>query len=90
MAVTFQEQIKKQKNLIFVFVGLVLLTAFIVWWGRFRKEEDSEKLITNRFPRIEIDFETLGYPLLTEFQLIDKIPKLEGEKGRENPFVPTF
>ena len=90
MAVTFQEQIKKQRNLIFVFVGLVLFTAVIIWWGRFRKEEVPETPITKRFPKIEIDFETLGHPLLTEFQLIDKIPRLEEGKGRENPFIPTF
>lgn len=90
MAVTFQEQIKKQRNLIFVFVGLVLFTVVIIWWGRFRKEEPLEKPITKRFPKIEIDFETLSHPLLTEFELIDKIPQFEEEKGRENPFIPAL
>ncbi|GAG05130.1 unnamed protein product [marine sediment metagenome] len=90
MAVTFQEQIKKQRNLIFVFVGLVLFTAVIVWWGQFRQGEPPERAIIKRFARIKINFEILNHPLLAEFQLVNKIPKFEGEKGRENPFIPTF
>jgi len=90
MAVTFQEQIRKQRKLIFVFVSLVLFTAIIVWWGRFRPQEVPEKPITKRFAKIKIDFEILDHPLLAEFKLIDKIPEFGGEKGRENPFTPTF
>jgi hypothetical protein len=88
MALIFQEQIKKQKNLIFVFFSLTLITAFIIWFGYFRKEESVEELISEHFKKIEIDFNILQNPLLKEFQFIEKIPPFDGEIGRENPFVP--
>ncbi|XOB40284.1 MAG: hypothetical protein ACKKMR_03175 [Candidatus Nealsonbacteria bacterium] len=89
MAITFQEQLKKQKNLVFIFLSLVLVTVFIIWWGYYYVgEEPREELILKHFKKIEIDFELLENPLLDQLQPIEKIPPFEGEVGRENPFIP--
>ena len=90
MAITFQEQIKRQKNLIFVFIALVLITVVIIWQGYYAEKEVPEKIISRKFREIAINFEVLEHPLLNELQLIEKIPSFEGEPGRENPFVPSF
>jgi hypothetical protein len=89
MAITFQEQLKKQKNMIIVFVILVLITAVIIWRGFYVQEEIEEKIITKGFEAIDIDFEFLKNPILKEFNLMERIPPFEGQVGRENPFIPV-
>lgn len=88
MAITFQEQIKKQRNLIFIFLIVVLITVFIIWRGYRVEEGLLEVSVFERFQRIEIDFEILRNPLLDQLQLIEKTLPFEGEIGRENPFIP--
>ncbi len=91
MAITFQEQIKRQKRLIFIFLGvLVAAGIFIgVWYFYMQQETSTEEVfIQQHFKKIKIDFEVLDNPLLKELQPIEKIPDFEGELGRENPFVP--
>jgi hypothetical protein len=88
MAITFQEKIKKQRNLILVFLGLTLAMAFIFWRGYFYKEEPEKDISLKHFKKIEINFDVLDSPLLNELQPMDKIPAFEGEIGRENPFIP--
>ncbi|XOB42641.1 MAG: hypothetical protein ACKKMP_01120 [Candidatus Nealsonbacteria bacterium] len=88
MAITFQQQIKKQRNLTIIFVVLILSAAFILWWGFKPKEEPSEILISKRLKKIEINFDIFQNPLLKQLNLIEKIPSFEGTIGRENPFIP--
>lgn len=88
MAIKFQQQVKKQRNFIILFIVLILITAFILWRG-FRTEEDSlEILISERLEELEINFDIFQNPLLKQLQLIDKTPVFEGEIGRDNPFIP--
>lgn len=88
MAITFQKQIKKQRNLIFIFVILILIITIVLWWGFRTEEEPSEILISKRFKKIEINLEVFQNPLLLQMRLIDKTPDFEGDLGRENPFIP--
>ena len=88
MAITFQEQIKKQRNLISVFLGVILVAAFVIWRGYFYEEKAVEEITLRHFKKIEIDFDVLELPLLNELQPMEKIPAFEGEIGRENPFIP--
>lgn len=88
MAITFQEQIKKQRNLIFIFVIIAFITLFIVWRGYYVGEEPSEIPTPKPFKKIKIDFGTLESPALQQFQPIEKIPSFTDEVGRENPFIP--
>jgi hypothetical protein len=88
MAVTFQEQIKKQRNLILVFLGLILVAGFVIWRGYFYKEKPVEEMTLKHFKKIEVDFDVLEAPLLSELEPMEKIPAFDGEVGKENPFVP--
>jgi hypothetical protein len=88
MAITFQEQIKKQRNFIFIFIILILIIVFVLWWGFRTEEEPSEILISKRLKDIEINLEIFQNPLLQQMLLIDKTPVFEGDLGRENPFIP--
>jgi len=88
MAIKFQQQVKKQRNFIILFIMLILIITFVLWWG-FRTEEDvSGILILQRLKKFEINFDIFQNPLLKQLQLIDKIPAFEGELGRDNPFIP--
>ena len=89
MPITFQEQLKRQKGLIVVFVVLVLLTAIIIWRGFYVQEEVTIKIIPERYRKINVDFTVLDKPLLADLKLIGVIPPLEGEPGRANPFIPV-
>ncbi|MCP6719501.1 MAG: hypothetical protein KJI71_04735 [Patescibacteria group bacterium] len=88
MAIIFQEQVKRQRNLIYVFIALALLSAFIIFFAFYVRKEPSEELISRRFKKVKIDFEVLKSPLLEQLQLTEKTPLFEGEIGRDNPFVP--
>jgi hypothetical protein len=89
MALIFQEQIKKQRILIFVFLGLVLITVLILWKGYlFFQGEVPVELIKTHASKIAINLEIFESPLLKELELMPKIPQFEGKIGRENPFIP--
>ncbi len=88
MVITFQQQVKRQRNLIIIFVVLILSAGFILWWGFKPKEEPSEILILKRLKKIEINFDIFQNPLLKQLNLIEKTPSFEGIIGRENPFIP--
>ena len=88
MAITFQKRIKKQKNLVYILLALVLITIFIIWRGQdLIKEIPVEESIT-RFKEIKVDFGIFENPFFKELQAIEKIPSFQGDIGRENPFTP--
>ncbi|MCP6718317.1 MAG: hypothetical protein KJI70_02150 [Patescibacteria group bacterium] len=88
MAIKFEQQVKKQRNLIILFIVLILIAGFVLWSGFKVDQEPVEILISKRLKSIEINFNIFNNPLLEQFQLIDKTPSFEGEFGRENPFIP--
>jgi len=102
MAIVFTQQRKKEKILIFVLIGTLLLTAFIIWQGSLNKEEqylyESNTALSQE--QIKIDFNVLKNPVLKELQSFSEIEPLKestttvkgkiqtkGAKGRENPFL---
>lgn len=97
--VTVFEKTKRQRNLILIFVGVILITSLIIYFGYFKKEKalPTEIQIPEIVPpvlpkereKIEIDFEVLKNPILERLQLFEKIePAKPEEVGRENPFQP--
>lgn len=87
MAITFKKRIRKQRNLIFVFLVLVSIIILIVWRSQFFKEEPSTEFATG-FKEIKLDFEIFENSFFKELQPIEKVPDFKGELGRENPFIP--
>ena len=88
MAITFQRKIKKQKNLVFVLLILVLIAVFIIWRGQDLLEEIPFESSLTGFKEIKIDFGIFEDPFFKELQPLEKIPVFEGALGRENPFSP--
>lgn len=95
MAIIFTKQTKSQRNLIFLFLFILLITATVIWWGFFRKEEAGPEVSTFQAEqRIEINTSILEKEFLKTRQPFPVIgPFQEGTKpeeklGRVNPFEP--
>lgn len=90
MAIHFLQEQKKQEKLLLVFIGVVLIILLVIWWGFFKKSIPSSHVSVPgvESSKIEINFEVLKNSILQEFVPFDEILPLEGEVGRENPFVP--
>ncbi|MFA4998888.1 MAG: hypothetical protein WC514_02605 [Candidatus Paceibacterota bacterium] len=92
MAITVLEKRKFQRNLIIVFFGVCLITGIVIWNGFFGKGKISgtgevSELVKPK--KVEINFEILKSPLLSDFQGFEEIKPLEKTSpvGRNNPFV---
>lgn len=92
MAITFIEERKRQKKLIWILTVVVLITIIVLWQGFFKKPKEIEvvspKRVIPEFREVKINFQILETPLLKELQPFEKIKPFEGEIGRENPFLP--
>jgi hypothetical protein len=89
--VTFIEERKKQKRLIYIFIIILLITFLVLWQGFLKKTKIKPQEVgtpVSTGGKIKINFGTLENPILKEFQDFKMIPPFEGEKGRENPFLP--
>jgi len=93
MSTTLLEQKKKQEALLPVLFGVLFITAFVLWWGYFRdssSEPEEEVTVAEnilRLSEIEIDFSIFEEPWFNNFELLEKAPSFNGEKGKENPFT---
>lgn len=89
MVVTFFQKRKTQRNLILVFIAVLLITTSVLWFGVFRREKPSASEEAPRpFKKVEIDYGVLKNPILKELQIFEKIPPFEEKAGRINPFLP--
>lgn len=89
MAIAFIKEKRKQKYLLLVCGVSVLVMIIIIYGGFFRKEKIAtpvEPLFIKK--TIFINFDVLRNPTLKEFYPFEEISPFEGEKGRENPFLP--
>lgn len=80
MAITFVKQRKKQKNLVFILIGLLLATILIVWFGFFRRETGAPQVAQVSYPiaeEIKINFEVLRSPFLKSLQQFYEIRSLK-------------
>lgn len=91
MVITFVEKRRRLRYLIPALVIIILITVLVWWRGFFAEKGPAVSPVIEvevSTPKIEIDFATLKNPLLEELQPLEPIPALEGEVGRENPFIP--
>lgn len=98
MAIVFVQQNKKQKVLLFILIGSLIITALVVWYGFFREEKSATELYIEENTEasqeeVKINFSVLKNPLLKELQPFSEIQPLgssstPGTAGRENPFIP--
>jgi len=93
MPVDFIEKKKKQKYLIFVIGGIILVTLIVLWLGYSNRAtdgtvEEEETFIVRK--NIRIRYEVLENPILDVLNPFEKTPDYEGILGRDNPFLPPF
>lgn len=90
MAVDFKEKRKKQKYLIFIGAGILIVMGIILYFGYFKKSKEATVSGPAFIPKkkIEINYKILESPILKELEPFPETPDYEGEIGRENPFLP--
>ncbi len=88
MAITFQQ--KRQKYLLQIFLGLLLVIFLIIYFGFFKKEKKPPLGFFYKPPSIKINFDILESEKFKNLVPIPKIKALDREKikGREFPFSP--
>jgi hypothetical protein len=86
MANIFSQQRKKIVYLLVIFIALILSIWLIVQRDIFVKDPVVEEEI-EILRRPKIDFSVLQLPQLKELQLLEEVPSVEEEVGRENPFL---
>lgn len=90
-AVTFVEERKKQKKLIYIFWAVILITGLVLWQGVLKKparKTEEVQAPAAEFGKAEINFKTLENPALRELQPFKKIEPFGEKIGRDNPFLP--
>jgi|GEM_PF-798507 len=102
MTANFLQKRKSQRNLLYIFIGIIIITSLVVWQGFFKEEKvlfstPSEKTFIENYPEININLGFFENSLLEELQPFIKIepladfpPKEEGEKyeGEKGREVP--
>ena len=95
MAITFTQQQKRQKYLVFVLAGVVLLSLIVLWRGFLASPTPSSVPAPKPevFRKIEIDFNVFEHPFFANIQEFPRISSFEAtgdiQMGRENPFAPV-
>lgn len=87
MPINFIQERKKQKYLVIAFVIIFMIAGFVLWFGYFKKPS-AVPVVIPTVAELKINFEVLENPFLKESELFKKAPPFEGEKGRNNPFLP--
>jgi len=87
MAVDFVEKKKKQKYLLFIVLGLLAITAVILWFGYFNQEPEQPEEVYIVKKNVKINYEILDNPILKELVSFQKTPDYDGVLGKSNPFL---
>ena len=92
MAITYIEQKKSQKNLIFILIAVLLITGLIIWFAFFRKAKllSTEQYTAPVKKEIQINFDVFKSDFFKNLQPFSTIQPLEEgiPIGRDNPFLP--
>ncbi|MEK9135272.1 MAG: hypothetical protein AAB451_03155 [Patescibacteria group bacterium] len=88
MSISFLEQKKKNKLLLPILGGIIVVTLIIIWLGFSRKPESPLSISLLPVHKINIDWQVLKNPILDNLELFEVIQPLQGSYGRKNPFLP--
>lgn len=89
MAITFQEQRKRQQYLIFAVLGIIALTAIVLWRGFFTKpSQETPGIIRTMAPSLSIDFGVFEQEEFKSIGAAKEPVHPPAEVGRQNPFIP--
>lgn len=90
MPISLLEQKNKNKLLMPILAGIVLITLIIIFGGFLKKPKISSPAEEIKIfsPKININWEILKNPILDKLEPFEIIPPLPGSHGRKNPFLP--
>ena len=88
MPISLLEQKKKNKFLLPVLGGIILITLIILWLGFSKKPESPSLISPTPLPKININWQALKNPILETLEPFEEISPLTGSPGRKNPFLP--
>lgn len=88
MAIQFGVYYKKEKVLVLVAVILFAVGAVVLSFILGQQNVTPLVLEPVRPPEPDIDWDVLSSTQLRNLQPLREIPALEGEAGRNNPFLP--
>lgn len=103
MAIKSLEQRKRQKILLIVTLGILIIAGLVLYFGFWQKggitlsEDRSVELekaqrtgliLEERLKKTELDFTFLTQTILSFLKIHGQIPIEKGATGRINPFVP--
>ncbi len=88
----FYQKIEKQKKILFILFGVILIILIISWQQGFLKISKIQPLTETEIimpeKKIEIDFKFLEKQILKDLQPFEEISPSRETPGRENPFLP--
>lgn len=92
------EQKKRQKILLIIGAGILIIAVLVLYFGFWEKggvvEEESLELELAELDqeqdleKIDLDFDFLNQTILPFLRIHGDIPVEKGETGRTNPFTP--
>tara|TARA_Y100000310_G_scaffold245218_1_gene250166 strand:+ start:459 stop:731 length:273 start_codon:yes stop_codon:yes gene_type:complete len=89
MAITFLQKKKIHRLLILVLLGVVLVTAAVLWWGFFVIDPVLPEGSVPELRRVEVDTSILANPVLEELDEPRAKTQIPSDVGRDNPFLPS-
>ncbi|MBA7707812.1 hypothetical protein ES703_116695 [subsurface metagenome] len=103
MAIKSLEQRKRQKILLIVTLGILIIAGLILYFGfwqesgitlpkdrsaELEKAQRTGLILEERLKKTELDFTFLTQTILSFLKIHGQIPVEKGATGRINPFVP--
>ena len=104
MPIKSLEQRKRQQILLFVGIGVVIITLLVLYFNFWKKEvppeegtslaipisqrSQSEQILEEKLKKIKLDFDFLNDTILSFLKIHGDLPVEKGETGRDNPYVP--
>lgn len=87
MVIVTPFQQKKKQRYLFLVLGIVIFgMIFALWYRSSQRAPSSPRVLPQKPPEININFDILKSPILTELRPFTDITPFKGEVGRENPF----
>lgn len=91
MAITFQKESRAKEYVALVLLVIVALVAVFFLWKIFFAQPVIEDVSLEEFrkPYPKINAEVLLNSKIDDLRLFQDVQPLDGNSGRENPFVPA-
>ena len=103
MAIKSLEQRERQKILLFIALGILIIAALILYFGFWQgrgeletsleteptvdKDQRTGTILEEKLRKIDLDFTFLTQTILPFLKAHGDFPVEKGETGRDNPFI---